>query len=323
MNPVSTPSISVIVPVYKAEKYIHRCLDSIINQTFKNFELILVDDGSPDKSGEICDEYAAKDGRVKVIHKENGGVASARQCGIEAATGEYTIHADPDDWMELNMLECMFNAIEESDADLLITDFYQNIHNEATIVHQPVTSLNQEQLLKDFLTRLHGGLWNKLLRSKIYKDNNIGFVSGVNFWEDLLFWLQILQIRNLKISYLPKAFYHYDIFSNENSITRTNYKKFSKSLVYYISFVDKLDSNKFKKEKEYSIMKALALIFFTNADISADDYKYYLKKYRGGINGLQSYSEVSKIFLRMSYYSKRGTFLLLKIKEHIASLLKK
>ena len=120
---ISAPKISVIVPVYKAEDYLHRCVDSILVQTFTDFELILVDDGSPDGSGVLCDKYAQIDKRVKVIHKENGGVASARQCGIDNACSEYTIHADPDDWVEPNMLEELYNKAKESKADMVICDF--------------------------------------------------------------------------------------------------------------------------------------------------------------------------------------------------------
>ena len=99
-----TPVISIIVAVYKAESCLRRCVDSLLAQTFQDYEILLVDDGSPDRSGEICDEYARKDNRVRVFHKENGGVASARQCGMNNARGEYVIHADPDDWVEPNML---------------------------------------------------------------------------------------------------------------------------------------------------------------------------------------------------------------------------
>ena len=98
------PLVSIIVPVYKAEQWLHRCVDSILAQTMTDFELLLINDGSPDKSGEICDEYAAKDSRVRVFHKENGGVSSARQMGLDNVTGEYVIHCDPDDWIEPNML---------------------------------------------------------------------------------------------------------------------------------------------------------------------------------------------------------------------------
>ena len=109
------PKISIIVPVYKAETYLSRCLDSIINQTFKNFEVLLIDDGSPDCSGEICDKYAAMDTRIRVLHKENGGVSSARQMGLDNAKGEYTIHADPDDWVEPNMLEELYKKAKEAE----------------------------------------------------------------------------------------------------------------------------------------------------------------------------------------------------------------
>ena len=102
---VVSPRVSIIVPVYKAEAYLHRCVESLLAQTFTDFEILLIDDGSPDRSGEICDEYAAKDPRVRVFHKENGGVSSARQCGMDHAEGEYTIHADLYDCVEPNMLE--------------------------------------------------------------------------------------------------------------------------------------------------------------------------------------------------------------------------
>ena len=101
---MNTPLVSIIVPIYNAEKYIHECIDSLLAQTYTNIEVILVDDGSIDNCGKICDDYASKDKRVKVIHQKNGGVSVARQTGILHATGEYSIHADPDDWVEPNMI---------------------------------------------------------------------------------------------------------------------------------------------------------------------------------------------------------------------------
>ena len=119
-------SVSIIVPVYKAEAYLHHCLDSILAQTFTDWELLLVDDGSPDRSGVICDEYAAKDDRIIVFHKENGGVSSARQKGQDEAQGEYTIHADPDDWVEPTMLEELYKKAKADDADMVICDYFSN-----------------------------------------------------------------------------------------------------------------------------------------------------------------------------------------------------
>ena len=106
------PIISVIVPVYNVEKYLNRCIDSILAQTFSDFELLLIDDGSKDKSGEICDQYAEKDDRIKVLHKENGGASAARNTGIDHAVGEYIMFADSDDYIGRNMLESLLGLIE-------------------------------------------------------------------------------------------------------------------------------------------------------------------------------------------------------------------
>ena len=110
------PQISVIVPIYNVEKYIHKCIDSILSQTFTDFELILVDDGSPDKCGEICEQYAIKDDRIKVIHKENGGLSDARNVGVQYVNGGYTIFVDSDDWIESTMIEEMVKLIDEYNA---------------------------------------------------------------------------------------------------------------------------------------------------------------------------------------------------------------
>ena len=123
MNP---PAISIIVPVYKAEAYLERCIDSIISQTFTNWELLLIDDGSPDCCGRICDAYERKDSRFHVFHKTNGGVASAREVGMQHAIGEYSIHVDPDDCIDPYTLEELYKAAKSSNADIVVCDFLLN-----------------------------------------------------------------------------------------------------------------------------------------------------------------------------------------------------
>jgi glycosyltransferase involved in cell wall biosynthesis len=214
-----SPEISVIVPVYNASKYLHRCVDSILAQTFCNFELLLVNDGSTDDSGGICDEYANIDCRIKVIHKENGGVASARQCGIDNAIGKYTIHADPDDWVDPNMLAELLQQAVDMKSDMVICDYWENYSDREVYIKQQPSSLVSHDIIRDMFHGLHGSTWNKLILRKIYVDNHISFNTKVSFCEDLLVCMELLS-RNIKVSYLPKAFYHYDQYSNENSLVK-------------------------------------------------------------------------------------------------------
>ena len=213
----TTPQISVIVPVYKAEAYLHRCVDSILAQTFQDFEVLLVDDGSPDRSGEICDEYARKDRRVRVFHKENGGGSSARQCGLDNAQGEYTIHADPDDWVEPDMLEELYRKAKEEDADMVICDFYEERKNKTVYIRQRPSSLDHETVLCELFQQLHGSCWNKLVRRACYKESEVRFPEELSYCEDL-FVNTCLLSEDIKIAYLNKAFYHYDQYINTNSL---------------------------------------------------------------------------------------------------------
>lgn len=219
INKAGAPKVSVIVAVYKAENYLRRCVDSLLAQTFKDFEILLVDDGSPDRSGEICDEYAAKDSRVRVFHKSNGGVSSARQCGIDNACGEYTIHADPDDWVESTMLDDLYYKAKEDDADMVICDYYAEERDKIEYIRQKPSALDCETVQRELFQRLHGSLWNKLIRRVCYKKGNVKFPIDLNVSEDLYVCLLLLETIQ-KVVYLPKAYYHYDRFSNANSLTK-------------------------------------------------------------------------------------------------------
>ena len=214
----TTPKISVIVPVYKAEAYLHRCVDSILAQTFQNFEILLVDDGSPDRSGEICDEYARKDKRVRVFHKENGGVSSARQCGMDHAQGEYTIHADPDDWVDPTMLEELYKKAKEEDADVVICDYFVEERKGTKYIPQKPSALDHKTVLCELFQQLHGSCCNKLVLRACYSKYNIKFPLDLSFCEDLLVNVQ-LTLNPIRICYLPKAFYHYDQQMNTASLT--------------------------------------------------------------------------------------------------------
>lgn len=235
-----TPKISIIVPVYKAEKYLHRCVDSIISQTMQDFEVLLINDGSPDRSGEICDEYAVRDERIKVVHQQNAGVSSARQKGLDKAQGEYVIHADPDDWVESNMFEELYKKAKEENADMVICDFFINTDKKQIYSSQLVSTDNHNKVLSELLLQnIHGSCCNKLIKSEIIRQYNLKFPQEISLWEDLFFNCNLL-LYDIKISYLDKAFYHYDKYSNSNSIVRTqpNINKI-KDMIFFIDFFEK------------------------------------------------------------------------------------
>lgn len=213
------PIISVILPVFNMEKYIDRCVNSVIGQSFSDWELILVDDGSTDGSGNICDEYAKKDSRIRVIHKKNGGVASARQIGTDEAEGKYSIHCDADDWIDSNMLENMYSEAQKEDADIVVSNFYYNYSNDRECLYKVKVPLVAQDFIKEILYgNSFGGLCHKLIRHSLYKKYNIRYIEGVNYCEDVLVLAQLLK-NDLHIRYIDKAYYHYCL-ENEDSITR-------------------------------------------------------------------------------------------------------
>lgn len=197
---------SIIVPVYNAEKTLHRCVDSILGQTYKNFELILVDDGSTDNSGKIIDEYASSDSRVRPIHKNNGGVSSARNVGLKIAGGEYIIFVDSDDkFAEKSFLEeCL-----DIEADIIITGYtsdgmeYCPIAYDAQTKQQIVMSLNNN--FNELYVRTP---WAKIFSNKLIRDNHIVFDESLRLGEDTYFVLNAFG-QSTSVKYIPKSYYCY------------------------------------------------------------------------------------------------------------------
>lgn len=231
--------ISVIMPVYKAESYIKKSLDSMKGQSFNEWECVLVDDGSPDLCGAICDAYAKSDSRFKVLHQENGGVAAARQAGLEKAAGEYVIHVDPDDWIEPLMLEKLYHKAVSEKADMVLCDFFQDYGSRSTRIIQEPMSCDSASLLHQMLRfEIHGSCCNKLIRRDAIEQWDIQFEKRISLWEDLWFHTRLLQ-HPMKISYLPEALYHYVQGINGNSM-----RSVSGEAVYSItSFIQYVEAN--------------------------------------------------------------------------------
>ncbi len=202
--------ISVIVPIYNVEKYLRKCVDSLINQTYKNLEIILVDDGSPDNCPKICDEYAKQDSRIKVMHKENGGLSDARNAGMKVARGEYISFIDSDDWIKSEMIEDMYNRMIEDNSDLVSSGVLWVDEDGVEIRNATVSEncvLNTEQAIKELINdgKLKQHVWNKLYKTDLIK--NILFDKG-KYHEDV-FWSYKVIGESKRISIEKNSYYFY------------------------------------------------------------------------------------------------------------------
>jgi glycosyltransferase involved in cell wall biosynthesis len=217
---IKEPIISIIVPVYKCERYLPKCLDSILSQSFTDFELILVNDGSPDGSGKICDFYSQKDKRIKVIHKSNGGASTARKLGVENANGKYIGWVDADDYIAPDMFSLLYNLSECHNADISECQYYMVSGEQMTRSgeEEPIVSGNGDTILRQFFTAgMKPAFWNKLYRRELF--DRIEFPARqlhVDYYVNVLFALM-----TLKYVRTPKVKYYYMVRENSNMTTRT------------------------------------------------------------------------------------------------------
>lgn len=201
---------SIIMPVYNASSYIVQSVSQILSQQLYDIELLLVDDGSTDESASICDAYAAKDDRIKVLHEAHHGVAHSRQVGLEAAKGVYILYVDADDQVEPDMIADMYQEAVTQKADLVICDYRELTHEGEVYRKQEPTALDGVTVLEDILDgKLYGALWNKMMRREWLLQTKTSFPLELTMREDLIFLSQCLPYAS-KIAYIPKAFYGYE-----------------------------------------------------------------------------------------------------------------
>lgn len=235
--------LSIIVPVYNAEKYLRQCLDSILNQSFKDFELLLIDDGSKDRSGKICDEYANRDKRVRVFHKTNGGVSSARNVGLDNAKGEWIYFVDADDEVLPNGLLSMITATNGYDS---VLGGFEKCDKNGKILYRTTIGYDKIMSREDSIKALYGKsltlygmwrwLWVRLFRNDIIKKYNIRFETGISYNEDGLFITEYICHSNTPIHYIDTLVYRY--YESETSVMESIKIDFNpKLLTSYESFV--------------------------------------------------------------------------------------
>jgi len=277
--------ITVIVPIYNVEKYLSKCIDSILNQTYTNLEIILVDDGSQDNCGKICDEYAKKDNRIKVIHKENGGVSQARNVGLDNANGEFIAFIDSDDYIEKEMLYILKNNIKN--VDLSVCGSQKVIDNniiEQFKIEKDVTTHKNKFMQSMFYGKKHkykyqGLLVDKLYKNEIIKNYNLRFDEEIKYNEDRLFVFEYT--NNCDNGVCISNYMGYNYFQRENSAMHQ--KEYKKEM--YTEFVAFEKMSEIAREKqEFKIDDGIRAEYIIHAlDIYMqyyDNSKNEIKKYR-------------------------------------------
>lgn len=284
---MNTSLISVIVPVYKTERFLNRCVESLVNQTYKNLEIFLVDDGSPDNCPEMCDEWAQKDSRIKVLHLENNGVANARNTALSQASGSYIAFADSDDYLESDMYEKLINAAERRNADIVMCDYQINDESRGadTLKAVPKKEAMKCVCMGDYN---YGVLWNKLYKNSIIKGIEM---PNLKYSEDLVF--NFSAFCNAKIIVQSDLkLYHY--YQNDDSAV---HKIFDKSNYDAVKARKIIFENVSSELKDYAVYGyVLSLFVFLNSVITTNQCADMADDIRNEILGCKPYIMKSALF---------------------------
>ena len=311
--------ITIITPLFNAEKYIKRCIESILNQTYVNIEFIIVNDGSTDRTLEICESYACYDNRIKLLNQKNQGVSVARNIALEQSHGEYIIFVDSDDWVEETFCEKMYNKAIREKADVVICEYnnyYEKTNENCFIKLKKYNNRTFNELISDDSTLYGGFIWNKMIRKKIIKKK---FNEKIHYYENLLFLLE--NCKNVKYSLLNENLYNYCI--NENSAVHTkkfNIKK-NTALEALLNVIDNIEVRKNKDEYKMCFFNTYykCLLGMKKEDIKSDKFvdKYfkYVEKYKSELLLSNDITFVNKLRILFLRYFTNIYFLIVSLKE--------
>lgn len=330
--------VSVIVPVYNVEKYLARCIQSVCGQSYQGLEIILVDDGSKDKSGVICDEYAEQDGRIKVIHKENGGLGDARNAGVEKAEGKYLLFVDSDDRIHENLVRDTVETAEKNQADMVIFDYIGeeengNLTDRFTFpfsVNRVIEVAEEKELIMRSCSAV-----NKLIRRELWKESGFQFPKG-RYYEDLATIPKVMT-KTKKIVYLPEVYYYY--LMRDGSIMHSrnfekNYEDRTWAVDQLLEYFERENLiETYRNELEYLVFENT--YFVPSKEIVLNDRKSeYLKKFRDYAYNkfpqmnenyyVQQIAGKDKILLKLLQYRMYGMMVLMsqlrRMKDRLAAV---
>jgi len=295
------PLISIIVPVYNVEQYLDRCVHSLVNQTMYDIEIILVDDGSPDNCPKMCDEYAKRDIRIRVIHKKNGGLSEARNIGLKEAIGEYILFVDSDDYLSKEACEILYLNINNDSLDVIIGEAIVINNNNETYMKPADISLDRIMTGNEFLKEqlmvhsMHMAVWLNLYNKEFLINNNLFFEKGI-YHEDEEWTPQVFLKAN-KVKYVKTAFYYY--FIREDSITRKKDKsKNGVDLINTCYKLEKIFDNIEDKELKLLLNDNLVILFLHAihlGNLYSKENILYQKKFLIGKS--KSIKNMLKVFL--------------------------
>mgnify|MGYP001852550308 CR=1 FL=1 len=327
--------ITIIIPIYQVQKYIEKCLNSVLEQTYKNIEIILVDDGSTDKCPEICEEYARKDNRIKVIHKKNGGLSDARNAGMKIATGKYIGFVDSDDYIEKDMYEILYNNLIKTNSDISICNL-KNVKENETIEklennNENIIEYSKQEALKLLIeNKIRSYAWNKLYKKEIL--DNIQFPVGRKM-EDLAVMHKIFEKAN-KIVYTNKVEYYY--LQREDSILGNIDLKLTKDLLYFVTERYKYMMKKYPELKDVLNTDRVKYILIYHKNICLlndvitynekeflDEYTFfffYFRQYKKNI--FFDISIMSKFEYNLLYFNRTLFLYYYKLKRLIKKIVK-
>lgn len=296
------PIFSVIIPIYKVEEYLEQCINSVLSQTFKDYELILVDDGSPDNCPRLCDEFAKENSNIKVIHKENGGLSSARNVGVAEAVAEYIIFLDADDfWLDDSFLQNIYNRLKLYKSDVICLN-YNKVFDDQTVIpyYSNVENMSNEYFGDRSIEYIINtdtwvsSAWNKIIKRELFCEFNLDFILGINS-EDIDWSARLIQAAN-SFDFLKKPYIGYR--QRNTSISKTmSYEKVERvyqNILIIKSILEKITGDKELLIKQYYTYQIGTLIFNISLLNNRNDRKQLSEKLYDEKNNLK-YSRNKKI----------------------------
>lgn len=303
--------LSIIIPVYNVEKYLDKCINSLIYQTMKELEFIFVNDGTPDNSVDIIKKYQNIDKRIKLLEKANGGQASARNLGLKHAKGEYVAFLDSDDYVALNMYEKLYNRAKKDNLDICICDYFYAYDDRIEKNNNTITKAKEKKITREEYITLTPCPWNKIIKKEFLSKQNFRFPEGI-IYEDLAS-IPLLGLNNPKVVYINEYLHYYlqsDSSTMRNKEYKSKYEDIFKAVKYlYDNMIDKGNNEELEYLLTYHFLYLGSLNFYKykkykHIDRIASEMKHYFPNWKKNKLVKLNFNTKELVYLKLFYYKK-------------------